>query len=497
MRVPKIITKTLTVRLSLIVVSSMAILLMGALIVMLHFSRKALKEEALQKAAQTLEATVQCIDNILLSVEQTTGNVFFGLMRHLNNPYMVDAYSRKVVESNPYVAGCAIAFREDFYADKPLFMSYYHRSEPGDRIVRSETFADSPYTEQPWFTVPMATGRAAWLNPLAGMKSDVEPIITFCLPIRGFDGKMVGVVGVDVSLSLLSRVVLDAKPSPHSYCTLIDSCGSFIVHPDSNKLFRQTIYTQLERGADASVGDAANAMVSGATGYKSFSMNGNDYCVFFKPFERAVVPGRTSEKLGWSVGVVYSEDDIFGDYNALAYYVLAIAAGGLLLLFMFSRVIIRRQLRPLAMLTKKAQLIAQGKYDEPIPDSQREDEIGRLQDNFKHMQQTLSSHIGELEQLTTTLQERGNVLRAAYDRAQKADRMKTAFLHNMTDQMSAPADAIARDVDTLCGVSRDTAERNTSQLVSDIQQNGNAIADLLDNLINMSDEEIRKEVAHD
>jgi hypothetical protein len=33
--------------------------------------------------------------------------------------------------------------------------------------------------------------------------------------------------------------------------------------------------------------------------------------------------------------------------------------------------------------------------------------------------------------------------------------------------------------------------------VSDIQQNGNAIADLLDNLINMSDEEIRKEVAHD
>jgi methyl-accepting chemotaxis protein len=113
------------------------------------------------------------------------------------------------------------------------------------------------------------------------------------------------------------------------------------------------------------------------------------------------------------------------------------------------------------------------------------------------MQQSLSTNIGELEQLKTTLQQHGEDLNVAYNQAQKADRMKTAFLHNMTDQMSAPADAIARDVDTLCGVSRDTAERNTSQLVSDIQQNGNAIADLLDNLINMSDEEIRKEVAHD
>ena len=41
------------------IVFSMAILLMASLAVMLYYSRKAVKEEATQKAAQTLEGVTQ------------------------------------------------------------------------------------------------------------------------------------------------------------------------------------------------------------------------------------------------------------------------------------------------------------------------------------------------------------------------------------------------------------------------------------------------------
>ena len=158
-------------------------------------------------------------------------------------------------------------------------------------------------------------------------------------------------------------------------------------------------------------------------------------------------------------------------------------------MFMLSLAITRRQLRPLAMLTEKVQHIAQGNYHESIPDSCQEDEIGRLQDNFQHMQQSLAVHIGELEQLTNTLQERGSVLRTAYDQAQKADRIKTAFLHNMTNQMTGPANAIGRDVSVLSDLDSGMTARDTRELTDDIQQKGEEIAELLDNLINMSDRE--------
>ena len=87
-----------------------------------------MKEEALQKASQTLESTVQRIDNILLSVEQSTGNVYFRLIYNLDKPDMMYEYSRQLVESNPCVDGCAIAFKKDYYKGHEYFMAYYRRN---------------------------------------------------------------------------------------------------------------------------------------------------------------------------------------------------------------------------------------------------------------------------------------------------------------------------------------------------------------------------------
>ena len=52
------IGKTLSFRLSLMVIHALATLLMVALLVLLFFSRKAVKDEALRDAEQTLPAAV-------------------------------------------------------------------------------------------------------------------------------------------------------------------------------------------------------------------------------------------------------------------------------------------------------------------------------------------------------------------------------------------------------------------------------------------------------
>ena len=477
------------------VVFAVAILLMASLAVMLHYSKKAVKEEAINKASQLLDATSLQIDNIMLSVEQSTGNIFFSLMANLDNPDAMFDVSRKLVETNPYVAGCAIAFKKNYYPGRRYFMAYVYRTDSdtlvsvNSPIIQAETFGNVPYTEQIWFTRPMRSGKLSWLNPLLGLNADVEPIVTFCLPIYGPDRKPIGVIGVDVALKLLSNIVSKAKPSENSYCMLLDRDGSFIVHPDSKKLSRQTAVSISGLEDDPSASEAVQAMISGETGYRPFHLQGKDYYVFYKPFKRMVVPGHVVDDLGWSTGIVYPKDDVFGDYNCLTYYVIAIAIVGLLLLFLLCRVIIHRQLLPLRMLAKKAQRIAEGNYDEPIPDSHQKDEIGRLQDNFQLMQQSLATNIGELESLKTALQERGEGLRTALNQVQKADRMKTAFLHNMTNQMLEPAVAIGNAVDALCDSNYRKGQEETSQLVADIQQNGKAITELLNGLLNISDEE--------
>lgn len=77
------------------------LLLVVTLGVLVYFSHKVLREEGVRNAEQTLEGTMQHIDNILLSVEQATGNIYYDLLQHLDEPERMYTYSRELVLSNP------------------------------------------------------------------------------------------------------------------------------------------------------------------------------------------------------------------------------------------------------------------------------------------------------------------------------------------------------------------------------------------------------------
>ena len=449
----KQVARTLSFRLSLMVIAALATLLMVALLVMFFFSRKAVKEEALRDAEQTLEATVLNIDNILLSVEQASGNVYWKILRSLQlKDGREELYARKLVETNPYISDC--------------------------RLV--------------WDTDNQETGTISlWTDPVKG-----SAVTSFRLPL--FDGQQrAGTMVVDVSLALLSKIVLEAKPSPNSFSTLLGRDGSYIVHPDDQKLNRN-VFELAKQDDDPSVEEAARAMVAGETGYRYVRLNGEDCYVFYKPFERANVPGRAMADLGWSAGIIYPKDDIFGDYNRLLYMVLIIAIVGLTLLLGLCYLFIHRQFLPLRQLAASAQRITDGNYEETGNGSQedhwtsetvvrRQDEIGRLQSHFIEMRRSLATHMGEMQRLTDTLNDRGKVLRAAYELAQAGESMKINFLYNMSDQMMSPVSGIKKSVDTLSDRYNRLTEEDVNRLVEDVRRRGDKVTELLNQLIKDSE----------
>ena len=496
LQLPKFLTSRLSVQISLKVVSLVAALLAVALFTMLHFSRKTIRQEAMLKAEQTLEGTVEHIDDILLSVEQSTGNMYFDMCNHLDKPEMMYVYSRRLVESNPYISGCAIAFEPYYYKDRgELFMTYYHRSGTEGNIIQAESFGNKPYNQQVWYTDPMKKGTPCWTDPLEDLDANDEAIITYCLPIFIPKGERIGVVGVDVTVNMLSRIVLSAKPSENSYSLLLGSDGSFLVHPDSTKRFKGKTYIQKKRGSDASVKTVIDAMMAGQDGTKQVKMGGKDYYVFYKPFMRNAVQGRYIDNLGWSVGIVYPEEDVFGDYNLLLSYVILIAIVSLLILALLCRFFLHRRLLPLVFLTKSAQRIANGHFDELVPESHQQDEVGQLQNHFLQMQQALAKHVDELERLNVDFRVRGERLSVAYHQAQAADRLKTSFLHNMTNQMLSPAQIISDRVNELWNM-QTMKPQEMDNMADDIQKQGEVIADMLNHLLELSKDSTEKEEHH-
>ena len=202
-------------------------------------------------------------------------------------------------------------------------------------------------------------------------------------------------------------------------------------------------------------------------------------------------------ELGWSVGEIHPKDDIFGSYNHLLFWVIAIAVVAVLVFFFLCHLLIRRQLMPLRQLTRSAKRLANGHYDETIPDPQREDEIGQLERNFQKMQQSLAAHISGQEQLRVMLQNRGKALQEASGYTMENDRVKSAFLHYITDQMTAPTEAIDKSVTTLCNNYQDIDIKEAEQEVKNIRQQSETVMNLLNHMIQAAQIEPGKEGDHE
>ena len=477
------------------------LLLVMTLGILAYFSHQALRKEAIRNAEQTLEGTMQNIDNILLSVEQATGNVYSDLLEHLDDPDRMLTYSRNLVESNPNIVGCAICFKPGYYPGKDLFMAYVHRksSAPEDRstLVTSETFTDRPYTEQVWYDEPMKTGHIGWIGPLKGRDTEDEPLVTFCLPFRDKNDERIGVIGVDVSINQLSQIILSTKPSENGYCVLLAHNGSYIVHPDKEKLTNPKMFSQKERNVDPTEIKAAEAMVAGESGMKEFRRKDGNWWVFYKPFEREEWVGKPSGHFGWSVGVVYPGDDIFGRHNILLWQVLAIAVMGLLLVFFLCSWIIRRQLKPVAQLVHSAHHIAEGNFNEKLPHTDRQDEIGLLQNRFEQMQHSLQKQMDKLNEETTQLRQHGDMLRAAHDKTVETDEMKTSFLHYMADQMTISTESIDKSSTKLCNDYQDLSQSEIDQQVDNIQRESHTILELLKHVAHFAESDTGKGTRHE
>jgi HAMP domain-containing protein len=258
----------------------------------------------------------------------------------------------------------------------------------------------------------------------------------------------------------------------------------------------KTIFTQEEYGGNSTILHAAKVMLAGEEGSMPFRQRDQDWIVFFKPFLQTDVPGRSMEQISWSIGVVYSEDQIFDTYNTLLFYVVAISIIGLLVFYLLCRFVIRRQMRSLQRLTHAAQRVSEGHYDDPMPPLRREDEIGLLYQNFEAMKQSLDNHVKELTDLTRTLKRRREVTREIYAKEQSVDRMKSFFLYFVTNQMIAPAEDIERYVKTLSSNYHDLSPTEVSQIVGTIDMKSNTIIEMINDILNAADDETGKEVDH-
>ena len=117
--------RSLSTRLSLWIVLFAAVIFLIALGFMFFESRQAVRQEAINHATQILENTAERVNTILTKVEVATDNTDWLAARHLDAADSMYVYSRRILQNNPDLNGCSIAFEPYFFKDRGRYFSAF------------------------------------------------------------------------------------------------------------------------------------------------------------------------------------------------------------------------------------------------------------------------------------------------------------------------------------------------------------------------------------
>jgi len=397
---------SLSARLSIWVVLFTALIFIAALSYIYMMSRQAVEREAVNRATQVLNNTTLRVNAILDDVEIAANNLDWLVFRELDHSEAMFDLSRNVLLNNPDLYGCSISFEPGFFKERGRYFSAYAYREDGSVLVEQEGSDDYQYFYMDWYLLPKLLNQPCWTEPYIDVDVNdgtASVVTSFCKPLTTADGTYAGSLSVDITLTWLSEMLSGVKPYKNAYSVMIGRGGAYLVHPDTTKLLTQTIFTETLATPDKAVSELGHAMQNGESGMRQMRIDGERTYVFFQPVKQT----------GWSVALICPEREIFVEFNRFQRIIRAIVLLGLLLMLFVCHLVVSRELDPLRRLARQADLIATGHFDEVLPVSGREDEIGQLTHSFSDMQTSLVKYIDQLTRTTASRERIEGELRIA------------------------------------------------------------------------------------
>ena len=440
--VPQYIRKSLSLRLSLSMMAMVAVIFIVTIGFLFVRSRISVRQVAIEQTSQMLENTAHHLEGVLIDVEVATNNTDWIVLKNLQ-PDTILSLSRQILEQNPSLNGCSISFEPFFFEKEGKYFSAYSSNDNGHIETEQEGNDEYVYFDMDWYKVPFTEKKACWIDPFRDYNPSGiyarDMIASYCKPLVTEDGRCIGVISSDISQRRLSQMLIRDQLYKHSYYLLLGKRGQII---------------------------AAGSEEASASDLES-----SDHLVL----------KRKIANTGWTLAIICLESDIFTAYYQLAYIIVSIIIFGLLLMLAICYVAVRRITSPVSELAARAGSIAGGRYDVPIAETSRYDEIGQLQNSFASMQQSIAIYVNGLQKVKAETEQRNVELQAAKEQAEDADRKKAEFMQDISHQIRTPLNIISGFAQVLHGGRGLLSEDEIVVITHDMEQNTRTISNIIDN----------------
>ena len=396
-------------------------------------SRHMIRVAAVGRANSVLSVTTERIGRYLMTIETATNSSCWLIERSFE-PDSILAFTNRIVRLNPHVDGCSVSAEPDMFPSEGRHFSAYTVRE--DDTITTVKEAEYEYFDRVWYKTPRKLDGPCWVvsyDDADSLELTLDGMIaSYGRPLYDKSHRLLGIISSDLSLLRLSKLMSEERPYPNSYFMMINEEGRYFIHPDSTRLFTQTIFSGADPRKQADIIALGHDMTAGNEGRMMLDIDGVPSLVCYQP-----VPGTT-----WSLAIVSPDSDVLAGYQRLTYIVIPLLVIGLLIIVLLCHQAVGHAIRPLDDLLKKTQTVASGNMEVYIARSTREDVIGQLQNSFAKMMQYLNFHMGSVRYSTDQMRLKNEELLSATRLAKEADRQKTAFIQNVSHQIRTPLNII-------------------------------------------------------
>lgn len=481
----------LRIRQSLPIKLSLGILLLAVTVFMTVLgqlflqSRHIIREEAIKRTTSVLKTTSLRVSRYLNAIETATNSCDWFVTENLQ-PGSLPAQTYRIVQQNINVSGCIIVTEPNLFPQHDRFFSTYSVRKGDSVITVRETSPE--YTDKAWYKTLRTLGKPYWVDPFDDSRkrslSAAGPSASYCKPLYDAENRFVGAISTGLSLRQLATTILKEHPYPHSYFIMVGDKGHYFVHPDTTRLFRHTIFSGVDPTEHPDIIALGHEMTAGNQGNMKVIIDGKPCLVCYQPLQGT----------GWSLALVCPDSDILQNYYRQTYIIIPLITIGLLLILLLCRRIVSKAVSPLNRFVSLLQRIEGEQYDESIPHTTRDDVIGRLQNSFATMQDSLAHHVNNIQRINNEMAKHNKELTEASRLADEADRQKTAFIQNMSHQIRTPLNIIMGFAQVLSDSIGQLPEDEVKSITDMIDHNAKTLNRMIHMLFDSSDTAFSEEL---
>ena len=399
------------------------LIMMGILsYVIYYFTKEGIVDITGTSFHGSMQSSDRYISDVMSDVSVAVRNNVFDIERHLSQPDQLQVIVERIVTLNSRIRSCGISFIENYYPQKGRgFCPYAWRNDSMQVEAQRLGDADYDYLKAEWFTEAVAKDSAYWSKPFLDGHDAKTPLVAYMYPIHDQQGRIVAVLGADLSLDFMSRILQEQDSifqkeswimGPQSdviQSYVLSRDGTYLTHPEQRRILKGNFFVHVKDSdkpgmAEKVIQDISEGKKSNLETDVKLMINRNESFLFYAPLTGTE----------WML-VITTSKSALGEFGmAVGVAMLVIVIFIIFVTFIVCLLTIKRAAKPLKLLADTADKVAQGQFDTPLPDLKYRDEIHQLRDSFENMQHSLTSYIEELKDTTAMKASIENELKIAH-----------------------------------------------------------------------------------